>query len=204
LRPAGAEGARRLHRPVERRRHRHGDHHGHRGPDGSATSWYFEWGTSTAYGSKTPLRVAGSGTSDVAVSELLTGLTPATTYHYRLVGDNAAATVFGADRVFTTSTVTPPPPGKLPDLVISGLTKDSFTVTNRGEATAGPFVVSVTNSAFGAQPFSFSGLGAGASVTQDFFCHAGTDTATADSGGAVGESIETNNTDSISVVSCIA
>jgi len=62
----------------------------------------------------------------------------------------------------------------------------------------------VTNSAFGAQPFSFSGLGAGASVTQDFFCHAGTDTATADSGGAVGESIETNNTDSISVVSCIA
>lgn len=174
-------------------------------PNGSATQWHFEWGTTSSYGNTTPLRTAGSGTSDVAASELLTGLAPGTTYHYQLVGDSPVATSFGGDRTFTTATPPPPPPpaAKLPDLVVSTLTKDSFTVTNRGEAAAGPFAVSLANSKVGTATFSFSGLAAGASVTQSFFCNAGTDTATADSGGTVAESDESNNTATLTVVSCI-
>ena len=71
-------------------------------PNGLATSWYFEYGTTTAYGSRTPTRGAGSGTQNVPVTEALTGLTPGTTYHYRLVATNADGTSRGADGVFTT------------------------------------------------------------------------------------------------------
>ena len=72
-------------------------------PSGQATSWYFEFGTSTSYGRRTPSRGAGSGTSNVQVTGPLSGLTPGTTYHYRLVATNGAGTARGADGVFTTA-----------------------------------------------------------------------------------------------------
>src|SRR5438093_9398277 len=59
-------------------------------PNGQATNWYFEYGTTTGYGSKTPTGNAGSGTSNVSVSAPLAGLTPGTTYHYRLVATSSA------------------------------------------------------------------------------------------------------------------
>ncbi len=71
-------------------------------PEGSATSYYFEWGKSTAYGSKTEVKSAGSGTASVAVSSALSGLEGGTTYHFRLVAEGAS-TVKGKDREFTTS-----------------------------------------------------------------------------------------------------
>ena len=58
-------------------------------PNGQATSWYVEYGTSTSYGSRTASQNAGSGTANAAVSASLTGLTPGTTYHYRVVATNA-------------------------------------------------------------------------------------------------------------------
>jgi sugar lactone lactonase YvrE len=54
-------------------------------PNGSATTYYFEYGTTTSYGSKTSTFSAGSGISDVAVSKEISGLTADTSYHYRLV-----------------------------------------------------------------------------------------------------------------------
>lgn len=72
-------------------------------PSGAATDWWFEYGTTTAYGSKTATTAAGSGTANVPVSKALSGLTPATTYHYRLVARNASGTVNGADGLFTTA-----------------------------------------------------------------------------------------------------
>jgi hypothetical protein len=72
-------------------------------PNGQSTSWFFEYGTSTRYGSRTPRRNAGSGTNPARVSEPLTRLRPATTYHYRLVARNASGTSVGADRTFDTS-----------------------------------------------------------------------------------------------------
>src|SRR5207249_3985955 len=71
--------------------------------NGRTTNWYFEYGTSTSYGSKTSVRSAGSGTSSTNVSASLTGLKGATTYHYRLVATNAFGTRVGSDQSFSTS-----------------------------------------------------------------------------------------------------
>ena len=73
-------------------------------PNGLATTYQFEWGLTTAYGSKVPAtaKAVGSGTTEVTVSEPLTGLTPGTTYHRRLVATNAGGTTYGGDRTFTT------------------------------------------------------------------------------------------------------
>jgi hypothetical protein len=81
-------------------------------PNGSATSYHFEYGTTTAYGSQSPAADAdaGSGSSAVPVSTTLSGLFAATTYHFRLVATNAAGTTVSADRTLTTSDVVAPPP----------------------------------------------------------------------------------------------
>ncbi len=76
-------------------------------PNGLSTSWYFEYGTTTGYGSRSSSQSAGSGTSAVSVSSTRTGLKPATTYHYRLVALNSAGTSYGADQTLVTSL----PPG---------------------------------------------------------------------------------------------
>ena len=72
-------------------------------PVGRATEWWFELGPSTAYGTSTVLRSAGSGRGAVAVSETIAGLTPATEYHVRLVARSSAGTTRGADAVFRTA-----------------------------------------------------------------------------------------------------
>jgi DNA-binding beta-propeller fold protein YncE len=70
--------------------------------NGEDTHYYFQWGTTTAYGSETPHQDAGSEAKPEHVSEPLSGLESATTYHFRLVAENTAGTTFGADQSFTT------------------------------------------------------------------------------------------------------
>jgi hypothetical protein len=70
-------------------------------PSSRATTWYFEYGTSTSYGTKTPSKDAGSGTSTVSVSAGIGGLTAGRTYHYRLVATSDAGTSRGSDQSFT-------------------------------------------------------------------------------------------------------
>ena len=73
--------------------------------DGAATTYYFEYGTTTGYGSRVPASDAdaGSGYENRSVSQPLTGLEPGTTYHFRIVATNSGGTTRGADQVFTTS-----------------------------------------------------------------------------------------------------
>jgi RTX calcium-binding nonapeptide repeat (4 copies) len=71
-------------------------------PGGETTSWYVEYGTTTAYGTRTEARSAGNGTSAVDVSQQLTGLATGVTHHYRVVATNADGTSRGADQAFTT------------------------------------------------------------------------------------------------------
>jgi len=71
-------------------------------PDGAETKYYFEYGMTTSYGSKTAEASAGSGTSDVEESKVITGLTASTTYHFRLVATNSHGTTDGEDHTFTT------------------------------------------------------------------------------------------------------
>ena len=77
--------------------------HGTVNPNGQATTSYFEYGTSTSYGIKTPVKSLGSGTSTTNVSASISGLTPGTVYHVRLVASNAIGTNSGGDQTFTTS-----------------------------------------------------------------------------------------------------
>ena len=74
-------------------------------PEGSATSYWFEYGKTEAYGTKIPVSPAsvGSGTSNVAVSQTVTGFSQSTEYHFRVVAEGEAETVKGADATFTTA-----------------------------------------------------------------------------------------------------
>jgi hypothetical protein len=73
-------------------------------PEGAATTYQFQYGTSTSYGSVTPASPAsaGSGSSAVGESADLSGLSASTTYDYRLVATNATGTTDGSNQTFTT------------------------------------------------------------------------------------------------------
>jgi subtilisin family serine protease len=77
-------------------------------PCGTASSFQFEYGPTTGYGSATPAASIGSGNAGVPVSSALSGLAPATTYHYRLVTIRGGVRLAGADRTFTTAPAPPP------------------------------------------------------------------------------------------------
>jgi hypothetical protein len=71
-------------------------------PEASDTTAYFQYGTTSAYGSTSGSADIGSGATSVATSETVTvaGLTAATVYHYRAVASNPNGTTFGADKTF--------------------------------------------------------------------------------------------------------
>jgi hypothetical protein len=71
-------------------------------PDLSPGVVYFEYGTSTAYGTRTPERPIGATTRGAGFSATVGGLTAGTTYHFREVVRNGIATVAGPDRSFAT------------------------------------------------------------------------------------------------------
>jgi plastocyanin len=72
-------------------------------PSGQATTYFFKYGTSAAYGSETTHETAGSGTTAIAKFATVSGLTAATTYHFQIVAENGSGTVTGVDRTFTTA-----------------------------------------------------------------------------------------------------
>ena len=100
--------------------------HGAVNPNGSATTYFFQWGLTTTYGVDSVAHSAGHGTKAVAVSTTATGLIPGTTYHYRLVATNGAGTTIGADRTFTTGGNPPPSVATGPATQVG---KNSATVT---------------------------------------------------------------------------
>ncbi len=83
-------------------------------PEGSETTYSFEYGRSTAYGSTAPIpyELIGSGTSAETVEARIKGLTAGTTYHYRVLATSGGVTVYGGDKSFRTFTVAP---SSLPD-----------------------------------------------------------------------------------------
>ena len=73
-------------------------------PEGLPTTYRFEYGTSSAYGSSWPgIQVfAGSGSTAQGMAVTVPNLQPGTTYHYRLAASNEDGTSYGADATFTT------------------------------------------------------------------------------------------------------
>lgn len=74
-------------------------------PDGLTGELHFDYGPDEAYGQSIAATPTGaSGTGDVFPSVIVTGLSPGTTYHFRVRFITAAGTYLGGDRSFTTGT----------------------------------------------------------------------------------------------------
>jgi hypothetical protein len=76
--------------------------HGAVNPKGQPTTYYFEYGPTRRYGSRTADTGAGKGTKNVNAAANVGGLKANSTYHYRLVASNPDGVTSGADRAFTT------------------------------------------------------------------------------------------------------
>jgi hypothetical protein len=98
------------------------------------TSYHFEYGPTVAYGSVAPVPDAhiGPGSANVNVQQGITGLTPGTVYHFRLVASNADGSANGGDVTFST---TRPLPVPIPRgrATWKFILADTATLTNIGE-----------------------------------------------------------------------
>jgi phosphodiesterase/alkaline phosphatase D-like protein len=131
-------------------------------PNGAATTWHVEYGTTTGYGSQSPSVNAGSGTSATAVSADLTGLKVGTTYHYRFVATNSSGTTEGADGLLTTSAAPQAVTGSASSVTTSSATLNG-TVNPNGRATTWYFEYG-TSTSYGAKT-SAKNAGLGTSAT---------------------------------------
>ncbi len=82
---------------------------------GLLTDYHVEYGATEAYGSSTLSLTVGAAKSAVGVLVHLSGLTPGSTYHARVVAHNALGTADGEDLAFTTPTSLGPTTSTLPD-----------------------------------------------------------------------------------------
>ncbi len=80
--------------------------------EGSPSTYRFEYGTSTSYGSTTSPASLGSAQGDVNISAQLSDLVPGAVYHFRVLASNAHGVGHGVDATFTTY---PPTLSSLPD-----------------------------------------------------------------------------------------
>ena len=130
-------------------------------PNGLATTWYVDYGTSTSYGTKSASVNAGSGTANIAVSANLTGLTPGATYHYRMVATNSSGTARGADGIFTTSAAPVAVTGSATSVTVTSATLNG-TVDPNSRATSWYFEYG-TSTSYGSKTAAKS-AGAGTST----------------------------------------
>jgi hypothetical protein len=85
-------------------------------PQGWQTTYTFQYGTTTSYGSTwptTPITLGALNTPQT-INTLIENLQPSTTYHYRLTATNQQTTQYGPDQTLTTpsyppSTIQEPP-----------------------------------------------------------------------------------------------
>ena len=120
----------------------------------ASTAVTFEYGLTPGYGSSataTPSPVTGSVSTPV--SAIITGLTPSTLYHYRIVGVNYGGTGYGEDLTFTTPV----------DIVFTATATQPLCFGQTGSVTL--------NASGGTPPYTYdptnpatSGLGAGTYV----------------------------------------
>lgn len=116
-------------------------------PFGLETSYRFEYGPTTGYGSDVPVPEGSVGTSLREVAQSVSGLVPKSVYHYRLVATSSAGISYGADETFTTGAP-----------AVSA-------VSPGGGPPGGGTVVTITGSDFlGATAVSFGSTGAEFSV----------------------------------------
>jgi hypothetical protein len=72
---------------------------------GENATYYFQYGPTRAYGLQTVPVDVGADASTLSVSVPVSGLQPATRYHFRLVALNGTGATAGGDRSFKTATI---------------------------------------------------------------------------------------------------
>jgi plastocyanin len=97
--------------------------------DGKPTMYFFEWGTSESYGQVTAETPAGAEHFNELASAKLTGLVPGKGYHFRIVAKNASEEVHGLDQMFTTKSLSSPPPEPSPPTPTPTTTTTTTTTT---------------------------------------------------------------------------
>ncbi len=97
-------------------------------PNSFDTTYFWQYGATNAYGQQTPTVDIGSGRAPVASSDIISGLTPNTLYHYRLVAQNSAGTSYGYDYTVTTLPATSVPPSNLTPPTITGTPQQGQTL----------------------------------------------------------------------------
>ncbi len=70
-------------------------------PHGLSTTFYFQYGRTLSYGSRTPNQTK-TGNNYQNVNAILIGLSSRTTYHFRAVATNTRGTRYGVDRTVST------------------------------------------------------------------------------------------------------
>jgi hypothetical protein len=142
-------------------------------PEGSEGSYFYQYVPAGEYesGAADPY-VAGARTATVALPAghadesieriVLAGLTPGTTYHYRLVVSNASEAVYGPDETFTTA---PPTPPAASTGTASGVSATGATLVGvvdpRGLETSYVFEVGTDTSYAGAKLYGNAGSSTG-------------------------------------------
>ncbi len=103
------------------------------------TTVTFEYGLTSEYGTtvtadQSPL----NGALDMPVSASITSLNPTTTYHVRVVGQNASGTTYGADVSFTTAAADPNAPTAVTNPTVSASATGAIlsgTVDSKNQST---------------------------------------------------------------------
>jgi hypothetical protein len=89
-------------------------------PRNDATTYWVEYGLTTSYGQKYPLAPASAGSGGKAEyeTEEVTGLTPSSVYHFRLVAENSSGPSNGFDMNFETAPAGPSPSESCPNAAL--------------------------------------------------------------------------------------
>jgi len=104
-------------------------------PNGTTTTYAFQYGPTTNYGLQTATTSAGSGTASAAVHVTVTGLISDTPYHFRVVATSANGSTPGADVTFTTGKTPPTAATGQPSVVRDTSADLNATVNPNGKAT---------------------------------------------------------------------
>ncbi|MDB6025017.1 MAG: LamG domain protein jellyroll fold domain protein [Verrucomicrobiales bacterium] len=76
-------------------------------PGGGITRLYFEYGLDRTYGSFSTTNAISAGNTVVSTNLVITGLLPATTYHFHAIVTNSAGSDEGVDKIFNTAAILP-------------------------------------------------------------------------------------------------
>ncbi len=141
-------------------------------PNHQDTTYHFDFGSNSEYGNTLPAPEAdiGSGYGDVVVGQQLSGLTPDTTYHYRVVATNETGPATGIDETVTTLPPTPPivNPGPAGEITPSAATLTG-SVDSQGVQSTYEFDLG-TDTSYGSRIFGEAGS---ATTPQTFTSHLG-------------------------------